>query len=44
MLEPAPGLDFDPEAVAFHAAMLENNTHILYAGAAQRPDYNAPAA
>jgi non-haem Fe2+, alpha-ketoglutarate-dependent halogenase len=44
MLEPAPRFDFDPEAVAFHAAMLENNTRILYAGAAKRPDYNAPAA
>jgi phytanoyl-CoA dioxygenase PhyH len=43
-LEPVPRFDFDPEAVAFHAAMLENNTRILYAGAEKRPDYNAPAA
>jgi hypothetical protein len=35
---------FDPEAVAFHAAMLANNTRILYAGAARRPDYNVSAA
>lgn len=44
MQEPAPRFDFDPEAVAFHAAMLENNTRILYAGADRRPDYNIPAA
>jgi hypothetical protein len=31
---------FDPEGVAFHAAMLVNNTGILYAGAERRPDYN----
>jgi hypothetical protein len=42
--EPVPRRDFDPEAVAFHAAMLENNTRILYAGAEQRPDYNVGAA
>jgi hypothetical protein len=35
---------FDPEGVAFHAAMLVNNTGILYAGAARRPEYNVPAA
>jgi ectoine hydroxylase-related dioxygenase (phytanoyl-CoA dioxygenase family) len=33
MLEPAPRFDFAPDAVAFHAAMLENNDRILYAGA-----------
>jgi hypothetical protein len=33
----------DPEAVAFHAAMLGNNARILYAGAARRPDYNGLA-
>ena len=33
----------DPETVAFHTAMLENNTRILYAGAARRPDYNVLA-
>ena len=37
--EPAPRFDFDPDAVAFHAAMLEDNTSILYAGAERRPDY-----
>jgi hypothetical protein len=35
---------FDPEGVAFHAAMLVNNTGILYAGAVRRPGYNVPAA
>jgi hypothetical protein len=30
----------DPEAVEFHNQMLGNNTCILYAGAARRPDYN----
>jgi len=34
---------FDPEGVAFHAAMLVNNTGILYAGAVRRPDYNGLA-
>jgi non-haem Fe2+, alpha-ketoglutarate-dependent halogenase len=42
MLKPVPRFDFDPEAVAFHAAMLENNTRILYAGAERQPDYNPP--
>jgi non-haem Fe2+, alpha-ketoglutarate-dependent halogenase len=41
--EPAPRFDFDPEGVAFHAAMLENNTRILYASAEKRPDYDLPA-
>ena len=45
--EPAPRFDFDPEAAAFHTAMLDNNTRILYAGlyagAEKRPDYNRPA-
>jgi non-haem Fe2+, alpha-ketoglutarate-dependent halogenase len=43
-LEPVPRFDFAPEAVAFHAEMLESNTRILYAGAEKRPDYNAPGA
>jgi len=42
MLEPVPRFDFDPDAVAFHAAMLENNTRILYAGAEKQRDYNPP--
>ncbi len=42
--EPAPRVDFDPDAVAFHAAMLEDNTSILYAGAVKRPDYAMPTA
>ena len=33
-----------PRAVEFHNPMLGNNTCILYAGAARRPDYNVPAA
>src|SRR5262249_12375838 len=41
LLEPVPCRDFAPEAVAFHAAMLENNTRILYAGAEKQPDYNS---
>jgi hypothetical protein len=35
---------FDPEAIAFRAAMLANNTRILFPGAARRSDYNVPAA
>ena len=30
----------DPEAVAFHAATLENNTRILHAAAVRRTDYD----
>jgi hypothetical protein len=33
-----------PRGVAFRAAMLVNNTGILYAGAARRPGYNVSAA
>jgi non-haem Fe2+, alpha-ketoglutarate-dependent halogenase len=43
VLEPVPRFDFAPDAVAFHAAMLENNTRILYAGADHAPGYNVPA-
>jgi non-haem Fe2+, alpha-ketoglutarate-dependent halogenase len=43
-LEPSPSFEFDPEAVAFHSRMLENNTRILYAGAERRPYYYAPVA
>ncbi len=39
--EPAPAAEFHPDAVAFHARMLERQTAILYAGAAQRPDHGA---
>jgi len=44
LLEPVPRFDFAPDAVAFHAEMLESNTRILYAGAEKRPDYNVPGA
>ena len=37
--EPAPLSDFHPDAVAYHAAMLERQVAILYAGAEQRPAY-----
>ena len=36
--EPRPNGDFDPDAVAFHAKVYENQMDILYAGAGQRPD------
>ncbi len=42
--EPVPRFDFDPEAVASHRAMIENNSRILYAGTEQIPDYNARSA
>jgi non-haem Fe2+, alpha-ketoglutarate-dependent halogenase len=42
-LEPTPRFDFAPDAVAFHAAMLENNNRILYSGADYAPGYNVPA-
>jgi hypothetical protein len=32
LLEPAPRSDFHPDAVAFHAKMLEANDRILYRG------------
>ena len=38
--EPAPRADFDPEAVAFHAQMLEANDQILYSGAQNKPGTN----
>jgi len=38
-LEPRPASDFHPDAVAFHARMLQNTTDILYAGAAQRRQF-----
>jgi non-heme Fe2+,alpha-ketoglutarate-dependent halogenase len=38
-LEPRPVSDFHPDAVAFHARMLQNTTDILYAGAAQRRQF-----
>ncbi|MGE0717306.1 MAG: phytanoyl-CoA dioxygenase family protein [Alphaproteobacteria bacterium] len=38
-VEPTPRTDFDPECVAYHTAMLERHTAILYAGAEKRPAY-----
>jgi non-haem Fe2+, alpha-ketoglutarate-dependent halogenase len=36
--EPRPARENDPDCLAFHAAMIERTTNILYKGAAQRPD------
>ncbi|WGF88704.1 phytanoyl-CoA dioxygenase family protein [Marinivivus vitaminiproducens] len=41
--EPRPEADFHPDAVAFHATMLERQKQILYAGAAQTKDFAKPA-
>lgn len=42
--EPVPATDFDPEAQAWHAGMLERSTRILYAGAAKVKSFDRPAA
>lgn len=34
LLEPAPRSDFHPDAIAFHAQMLEGNDRIIYSGTA----------
>lgn len=44
LAEPRPRFDLDPEAVAFHARMLDISTQILYRGAAQKPDFGAAPA
>jgi len=36
--EPTPARENDPECLAFHAAMIERTTGILYRGAAKRPE------
>jgi hypothetical protein len=36
--EPRPARENDPQCVAFHAAMIERTTNILYSGASRRPD------
>ena len=36
--EPRPKVDFDPDTIPFHTAMVERTTGILYAGASQRRD------
>jgi non-haem Fe2+, alpha-ketoglutarate-dependent halogenase len=41
--EPAPIVDFHPDAVAFHAKAFEAQMEIIYAGAAKRPDRATPA-
>jgi non-haem Fe2+, alpha-ketoglutarate-dependent halogenase len=40
--EPSPRADFAADAVAFHAALLERQAKILYAGAAQVKPFGAP--
>ena len=40
--EPRPISENDPACLAFHAAMIERTTNILYRGAAQRPDTHGP--
>jgi chlorinating enzyme len=42
--EPVPAADFDPAAVAWHAAMLDRAAQILYAGAAQVKPFERPSA
>lgn len=43
-VDPRPKADFDPAAVAYHAALVERHTKIIYAGAAKTRDLDAPAA
>jgi hypothetical protein len=42
--DPAPKAAFDADAVAYHAAMVERQTRILYAGVKTMRDLDAPAA
>lgn len=42
--DPSPRSEFDPAAVAYHAALVERQTTILYAGAEKVRDLDAPAA
>jgi hypothetical protein len=42
--DPSPQAEFDPAAVAYHAALVERQTRILYAGADKVRDLDAPAA
>lgn len=42
-LEPTPKSDFHPDAVAYHASMIDRQAEILYAGATQRPQELARA-
>ncbi len=38
-LEPTPAAEFHPDAAAYHAAMIQKQVEILYAGADQRPAF-----
>ena len=42
--DPSPRSEFDPAAMAYHAALVERQTRILYAGAEKVRDLDAPAA
>jgi hypothetical protein len=42
--DPSPKSEFDADAVAYHAALIERQTKILYAGAEKMRDLDAPAA
>jgi hypothetical protein len=42
--DPSPKSEFDADAVAYHAALIERQTKILYAGAEKVRDLDAPAA
>ena len=42
--DPLPKAEFDSAAVAYHAALIERQTKILYAGAQKVRDLDAPAA
>ena len=41
--DPSPKAEFDADAVAYHEALVERQTQILYAGAEKVRDLNAPA-
>jgi hypothetical protein len=41
-LEPRPRTEFDPECVAYHKAMLERATRILYSGADKVKSFDGP--
>jgi non-haem Fe2+, alpha-ketoglutarate-dependent halogenase len=42
--DPSPRSEYDADAVAYHAALVERQTRILYAGAEKVRDLDAPAA
>jgi ectoine hydroxylase-related dioxygenase (phytanoyl-CoA dioxygenase family) len=42
--EPSPRADFDPETVAYHAAMLRRSEQILYGGATKVRPFEGPPA